>query len=183
MCLQLAEEVNRMRTSYELHTARDLENIYNAVAYEKERHRHSMPGGYSSFDNTTDSERTSNSGSDTPIGESIPFQALSMSPDERTWQMMRSAESSTGYNFELKLSSDEDMDHLSGDDLKESTNEDMENSLGKDVDAVQSKLCPRGHWRPGEDDKLRELVSQYGPQNWNLIAEKLQGRSGNGLPL
>lgn len=36
----------------------------------------------------------------------------------------------------------------------------------------------RGHWRPAEDVKLKELVSIYGPQNWNLIAEKLQGRSG-----
>lgn len=40
------------------------------------------------------------------------------------------------------------------------------------------KLCPRGHWRPAEDEKLRLLVEQYGPQNWNSIAEKLQGRSG-----
>lgn len=36
----------------------------------------------------------------------------------------------------------------------------------------------RGHWRPAEDAKLKELVAVYGPQNWNLIAEKLQGRSG-----
>ena len=41
------------------------------------------------------------------------------------------------------------------------------------------KLCARGHWRPHEDAKLKELVVQFGPQNWNLIAEKLQGRSGN----
>lgn len=45
----------------------------------------------------------------------------------------------------------------------------------------QSKLCARGHWRPAEDTKLRELVALYGPQNWNLIAEKLEGRSGNSL--
>lgn len=38
--------------------------------------------------------------------------------------------------------------------------------------------CPRGHWRPAEDERLRQLVEQYGPQNWNSIAEKLQGRSG-----
>ena len=38
--------------------------------------------------------------------------------------------------------------------------------------------CPRGHWRPAEDQKLRRLVEQYGAQNWNSIAEKLQGRSG-----
>jgi len=43
----------------------------------------------------------------------------------------------------------------------------------------QTKACPRGHWRPGEDGKLRRLVEQYGPQNWNSIAEKLQGRSGS----
>lgn len=41
-----------------------------------------------------------------------------------------------------------------------------------------SKTCPRGHWRPAEDEKLRQLVEQYGAQNWNSIAEKLQGRSG-----
>jgi myb proto-oncogene protein len=43
----------------------------------------------------------------------------------------------------------------------------------------KSKLCARGHWRPAEDTKLKELVALYGPQNWNLIAEKLEGRSGN----
>lgn len=47
-------------------------------------------------------------------------------------------------------------------------------------DGGQAKLCARGHWRPAEDAKLRELVAQYGPQNWNLMAEKLEGRSGNG---
>lgn len=40
------------------------------------------------------------------------------------------------------------------------------------------KLCARGHWRPAEDAKLRFLVAQHGPQNWNLIAEKVEGRSG-----
>ncbi|KAI3858349.1 hypothetical protein MKX03_024673 [Papaver bracteatum] len=41
-------------------------------------------------------------------------------------------------------------------------------------DNGQSKLCSRGHWRPAEDSKLKERVALYGPQNWNLIAEKLQ---------
>ncbi|KAJ0257769.1 Transcription factor MYB117 [Hirschfeldia incana] len=41
----------------------------------------------------------------------------------------------------------------------------------------------RGHWRPAEDVKLKELVAIYGPQNWNLIAEKLQGRSGKSCRL
>ncbi|XP_010270380.1 PREDICTED: transcription factor MYB23 [Nelumbo nucifera] len=45
------------------------------------------------------------------------------------------------------------------------------------------KTCPRGHWRPAEDEKLRQLVEQYGPQNWNSIAEKLQGRSGKSCRL
>ncbi|KAM0952971.1 putative transcription factor MYB-HB-like family [Dioscorea sansibarensis] len=47
----------------------------------------------------------------------------------------------------------------------------------------EAKLCARGHWRPAEDSKLRELVAYYGPQNWNLIAEKLEGRSGKSCRL
>jgi myb proto-oncogene protein len=43
--------------------------------------------------------------------------------------------------------------------------------------------CPRGHWRPAEDEKLRILVEQYGPQNWNSIADKLHGRSGKSCRL
>lgn len=43
---------------------------------------------------------------------------------------------------------------------------------------VSAQFCSRGHWTPAEDAKLKELVSLYGPQNWNAIAEKLQGRSG-----
>ncbi|MED6131887.1 hypothetical protein PIB30_014104 [Stylosanthes scabra] len=46
-----------------------------------------------------------------------------------------------------------------------------------------TKICPRGHWRPAEDEKLRQLVEQYGAQNWNSIAEKLQGRSGKSCRL
>jgi myb proto-oncogene protein len=49
---------------------------------------------------------------------------------------------------------------------------------GNSSDDAKSTACPRGHWRPAEDDKLRQLVEQYGAQNWNSIAEKLQGRSG-----
>ncbi|RLN24350.1 hypothetical protein C2845_PM07G06430 [Panicum miliaceum] len=45
------------------------------------------------------------------------------------------------------------------------------------------KLCARGHWRPAEDAKLKELVAQHGPQNWNLIAEELDGRSGKSCRL
>ncbi|KAI0527579.1 hypothetical protein KFK09_003184 [Dendrobium nobile] len=53
----------------------------------------------------------------------------------------------------------------------------------RELHNVNSKLCVRGHWRPGEDAKLKELVAQYGPQNWNLIAEKLVGRSGKSCRL
>ncbi|CAL4935622.1 unnamed protein product [Urochloa decumbens] len=44
-------------------------------------------------------------------------------------------------------------------------------------------MCTRGHWRPSEDEKLKELVALYGPHNWNAIAEKLQGRSGKSCRL
>ncbi|KAH7851935.1 hypothetical protein Vadar_018506 [Vaccinium darrowii] len=44
-------------------------------------------------------------------------------------------------------------------------------------------MCSRGHWRPAEDEKLRELVQRYGPHNWNAIADKLQGRSGKSCRL
>nr|GMD22836.1 Transcription factor MYB105 [Ipomoea batatas] len=55
---------------------------------------------------------------------------------------------------------------------------------GKEAESTgQSKLCARGHWRPAEDAKLKELVAIYGPQNWNLIAEKLEGRSGKSCRL
>lgn len=41
-----------------------------------------------------------------------------------------------------------------------------------------SRVCSRGHWKPSEDFKLKELVAVFGPQNWNYIAEKMQGRTG-----
>ncbi|PIN24069.1 Transcription factor, Myb superfamily [Handroanthus impetiginosus] len=77
-------------------------------------------------------------------------------------------------------------------DLNASLNEEdqdqdsyMHALSGKDGNNAsgQSKLCARGHWRPAEDSKLKELVALYGPQNWNLIAEKLEGRSGKSCRL
>ncbi|XP_042467686.1 transcription factor CSA-like [Zingiber officinale] len=47
----------------------------------------------------------------------------------------------------------------------------------------RAKVYVRGHWKPSEDAKLKELVAQFGPQNWNLIAEKLVGRSGKSCRL
>ncbi|CAN8265982.1 unnamed protein product [Cochlearia groenlandica] len=46
-----------------------------------------------------------------------------------------------------------------------------------------SRACSRGHWRFSEDSKLIELVAVYGPQNWNNIAEKMQGRTGKSCRL
>ncbi|OIV97997.1 hypothetical protein TanjilG_14097 [Lupinus angustifolius] len=59
----------------------------------------------------------------------------------------------------------------------------MEDSSAADSTGEETKICPRGHWRPVEDEKLRQLVEQYGAQNWNSIAEKLQGRSGKSCRL
>ncbi|KAJ4950779.1 hypothetical protein NE237_027611 [Protea cynaroides] len=60
----------------------------------------------------------------------------------------------------------------------------MEEYSGTDAAVSDDgKTCPRGHWRPAEDEKLRQLVDQYGPQNWNSIADKLQGRSGKSCRL
>ncbi|GBG62569.1 hypothetical protein CBR_g31206 [Chara braunii] len=50
-------------------------------------------------------------------------------------------------------------------------------------ECVEPKVRTRGHWRPAEDEKLQELVALHGPQNWNLIAEKLPGRSGKSCRL
>jgi hypothetical protein len=36
----------------------------------------------------------------------------------------------------------------------------------------------KGPWTKEEDDKVRELVAQYGPRKWSLIASKLNGRIG-----
>ncbi|KAG2663240.1 hypothetical protein I3760_16G018300 [Carya illinoinensis] len=60
----------------------------------------------------------------------------------------------------------------------------MEDSAaGSSDDNKSNTTCPRGHWRPAEDEQLRQLVEQYGAQNWNSIAEKLQGRSGKSCRL
>ncbi|KAJ8760855.1 hypothetical protein K2173_021893 [Erythroxylum novogranatense] len=65
---------------------------------------------------------------------------------------------------------------------EENPNENI--NAGKETDSSgQSKLCARGHWRPAEDTKLKELVALYGPQNWNLIAENMEGRSGKSCRL
>ncbi|KAK4345879.1 hypothetical protein RND71_036055 [Anisodus tanguticus] len=67
--------------------------------------------------------------------------------------------------------------------LKDETEENDLLSMRKNNNNGGTKLYARGHWRLHEDSKLRELVAQYGPQNWNLIAEKLEGRSGKSCRL
>lgn len=128
--------------------------------------------GFSSAETVTTSNSESDTG--TPVSHSnIPFQALG---ERHAWR-----------GVQTRSSDDDDMEHGSvEEDMKEDEDhEDMMEGrfLGREGESVQSKLCPRGHWRPAEDEKLRELVAQYGPQNWNLIAEKLQGRSGKSCRL
>ncbi|KAL5676707.1 hypothetical protein ACJX0J_012838, partial [Zea mays] len=50
-------------------------------------------------------------------------------------------------------------------------------------DGAKPSSCRRGHWRPGEDEKLKQLVNKYGAQKWKSIAEKLEGRSGKSCRL
>eukprot|EP00258_Populus_trichocarpa_P040849 XP_024456868.1 transcription factor MYB52 isoform X2 [Populus trichocarpa] len=59
----------------------------------------------------------------------------------------------------------------------------MEDFRGSSSSDSGRTSCHRGHWRPAEDEKLRQLVDQYGPHNWNFIAEHLQGRSGKSCRL
>lgn len=44
---------------------------------------------------------------------------------------------------------------------------------------VKKKVCTRkGPWTEDEDRKVVELVAQYGPKKWTLIATHLEGRIG-----
>ena len=44
---------------------------------------------------------------------------------------------------------------------------------GNDKDITKKKA-----WFPEEDLKLKELIGQFGPTRWTLIAEHLENRSG-----
>ncbi|CAN8255982.1 unnamed protein product [Cochlearia groenlandica] len=69
-------------------------------------------------------------------------------------------------------------------DEHEQVRGENENNLKrKGQNGINKKVCSRGHWRPTEDAKLKELVVQFGPQNWNLIAQHLLGRSGKSCRL
>ncbi|KAL4581772.1 hypothetical protein LXL04_006300 [Taraxacum kok-saghyz] len=56
---------------------------------------------------------------------------------------------------------------------------------GKDeVDGgSRRRFVVKGHWKPSEDVKLRELVALHGPKNWNMISEQLPGRTGKSCRL
>ncbi|RWW74585.1 hypothetical protein BHE74_00017472, partial [Ensete ventricosum] len=74
-------------------------------------------------------------------------------------------------------------EHHKAEETDDHGEEDEGGNGATDESVEQHKLCARGHWRPAEDAKLKELVSQYGPQNWNLIADNLEGRSGKSCRL
>ncbi|KAH0897410.1 hypothetical protein HID58_046978 [Brassica napus] len=48
---------------------------------------------------------------------------------------------------------------------------------------MKAKVCSRGHWRPTEDAKLKELVAQFGPQNWNAVINVASLTSGKSCRL
>ncbi|CAM8968098.1 unnamed protein product [Rhodiola kirilowii] len=67
--------------------------------------------------------------------------------------------------------------------IKEADQVEVANDGGRN-ERIHKKICSsRGHWRPAEDAKLKELVDQFGPHNWNLIAEYLPARSGKSCRL
>nr|XP_043626558.1 transcription factor MYB117-like [Erigeron canadensis] len=114
-----------------------------------------------------------------------------------------SSSTTTNYNNHSTTSRnfhENDQDHHRHNDEDQDTTEEDEEQLdlnlstsighdhhhnGKMRPCEQQSIKPsaRGHWRPAEDAKLKDLVSLYGPQNWNLIAEKLGGRSGKSCRL
>ncbi|KAL9677856.1 hypothetical protein QQ045_015692 [Rhodiola kirilowii] len=51
----------------------------------------------------------------------------------------------------------------------------MENH--QDANERRGTAC-RDPWRPKEDELLRNLVAQYGPKNWNALADYIEGRTG-----
>ncbi|WOH16422.1 hypothetical protein DCAR_0935975 [Daucus carota subsp. sativus] len=96
---------------------------------------------------------------------------------KKTYTSRNKFEDSHIHITDLHVGSDQGRVVLHESSSSDGTNIDLNDSCG------QSKLCSRGHWRPAEDSKLKDLVALYGPQNWNLIAEQLEGRSGKSCRL
>ena len=105
------------------------------------------------------------------------FRSLTLNPNNHAFMHSSSSSSSSSLDFHLSINNQaEDEDDEEQEEL------DLNLIGGNNNNGTRirptTKTCARGHWRPAEDAKLKELVALYGPQNWNLIAEKLDGRSG-----
>ncbi|XP_023740121.2 transcription factor CSA [Lactuca sativa] len=66
---------------------------------------------------------------------------------------------------------------------KMTKSEEKPNSQHGEDDDSRRQFVVKGHWKPSEDRKLRELVALHGPKNWNMISEQLPGRSGKSCRL
>lgn len=53
-----------------------------------------------------------------------------------------------------------------------------ENVVQNNGGSFRNSKLSKAHWKPFEDDKLKQLIADHGAKDWNNIAEKLQGRSG-----
>ncbi|KAM0989859.1 hypothetical protein ACFX2I_008447 [Malus domestica] len=122
-------------------------------------------------------------GSSTSAMGVVPFSPSSSQQTNKPWSF-QALENGGPKNIS-------DLGVLSGVDQKRPTPLNL-NLVGEEDDdegrspaggRTSAKSCIRGHWRPAEDSKLKELVGQYGPQNWNVIAEHLDGRSGKSCRL
>ncbi|KAH0919473.1 hypothetical protein HID58_027133 [Brassica napus] len=123
------------------------------------------------------------------ITPSLTNNNIVMSEDHRRW-MDQTA--SCGY-FSLDISNYQHSGHSYASNREEEIKNPNQSNYGK-RSKKDTRVCGsfrhsskasvvRGHWRPDEDAKLKKLVALDGPQNWNLIAEKLQGRSGKSCRL
>nr|XP_011464938.1 PREDICTED: transcription factor MYB44-like isoform X2 [Fragaria vesca subsp. vesca] len=113
--------------------------------------------------------------SDSSYRQDLNFFPSQLSLSNTTFGVVASSEMGDGVH-DRKRKSTMSL-NLAGD---ESDHEDV---IQNPAAAGSTKLCVRGHWRPAEDSKLKQLVAQFGPQNWNLIAEHLDGRSGKSCRL
>ncbi|KAL8150161.1 hypothetical protein V2J09_019969 [Rumex salicifolius] len=127
--------------------------------------------------------------------------SFSLSPQARSFSCLgspdfigsRSLDNEVDDEFEEEEEEEEEIHHFSMNsmedgafiDLNATYKEDGNESENGEMQQLQNqaKTCFRGHWRPAEDAKLKELVATYGPRNWNLIAQKLEGRSGKSCRL
>ncbi|CAM6091062.1 unnamed protein product [Calypogeia fissa] len=105
----------------------------------------------------------------------------------QSWQVQSLESCTRGYSNgagtkRVRQGIDADIEGEMSIDEVETNDDGTEYSAGKsEMDLSSgSKPYPRGHWRAPEDEKLKELIAIHGAQNWNFIAEKLNGRSVTG---